>query len=38
MTMPSRLKLKRAQAVKAFRQLLDELYAEVNAEPTRAKL
>jgi len=32
------MKLKRPQAVRKFRQLLDELYVEANAEPTKAKL
>jgi long-chain acyl-CoA synthetase len=32
------MKLKRPQTVRKFRQLLDELYVEANAEPTKAKL
>ena len=34
-----RLKLKRPQAVKAFRKEIDDMYAELNAQPSaKAKL
>lgn len=36
---PSRLKLKRPQAARAFRSEIDRMYAEINSQPVaKAKL
>lgn len=32
------MKLKRPQTAKAFREQIDAMYAEIDAEPTKAKL